>query len=135
MADTFLRRDRCFAHGGVQVLGLRKNCERRIEAGRRIRLDEKAGIRIERRGMKLYKNLFKFKTILINSTIDRSSLQSEKIRTIIKARGITYPNVTGRTFAVFRVDRKHHLMSLVSMIGKTINFIPESSHDDRIRIE
>ena len=45
-------------------------------------------------------------------------LQSEQIRTIIKARGISYPNVTGKTFAVFRVDRKHHLMSLVSMIGK-----------------
>ncbi|XP_033216700.1 spondin-1-like isoform X3 [Belonocnema kinseyi] len=42
--------------------------------------------------------------------------QSEHIRTIIKARGISYPNVTGKTFAVFRVDRKHHLMSLVSMI-------------------
>ncbi|XP_077276011.1 spondin-1 isoform X1 [Temnothorax americanus] len=42
--------------------------------------------------------------------------QSEYIRTIIKARGISYPNVTGKTFAVFRVDRKHHLMSLVSMI-------------------
>ncbi|KAL6258527.1 hypothetical protein P5V15_010484 [Pogonomyrmex californicus] len=42
--------------------------------------------------------------------------QSENIRTIIKARGISYPNVTGRTFAVFRVDNKHHLMSLVSMI-------------------
>ncbi|XP_020284534.1 spondin-1 isoform X2 [Pseudomyrmex gracilis] len=42
--------------------------------------------------------------------------QSDKIRTIIKARGISYPNVTGKTFAVFRVDRKHHLMSLVSMI-------------------
>ncbi|XP_028047535.2 spondin-1 isoform X2 [Monomorium pharaonis] len=42
--------------------------------------------------------------------------RSENIRTIIKARGISYPNVTGRTFAVFRVDRKHHLMSLVSMI-------------------
>ncbi|KAK0164904.1 hypothetical protein PV328_003471 [Microctonus aethiopoides] len=42
--------------------------------------------------------------------------QSEHIRTIIKARGISHPNVTGRTFAVFRVDRNHHLMSLVSMI-------------------
>jgi spondin-1 len=42
--------------------------------------------------------------------------QSEHIRTIIKARGISYPNVTGKTFAVFRVDSKHHLVSLVSMI-------------------
>jgi len=44
--------------------------------------------------------------------------ESEHIRTIIKARGISYPNVTGKTFAVFRVDKMHHLISLVSMIGK-----------------
>lgn len=43
-------------------------------------------------------------------------MQSEHIRTIVKARGIGYPNVTGKTFAVFRVDNRHHLMSLVSMI-------------------
>ncbi|KAL7050163.1 hypothetical protein ACKWTF_003970 [Chironomus riparius] len=42
--------------------------------------------------------------------------ESEHIRTIIKARGISYPNVTGKTFAVFRVDASHHLVSLVSMI-------------------
>lgn len=42
--------------------------------------------------------------------------KSDHIRTIIKARGISYPNVTGKTFAVFRVDNQHHLMSLVSMI-------------------
>ena len=45
------------------------------------------------------------------------SFQSEHIRTIIKARGISHSNVTGKTFAVFRVDRKHHLMSVVSKIG------------------
>ncbi|KAI4495497.1 hypothetical protein M0802_008711 [Mischocyttarus mexicanus] len=49
--------------------------------------------------------------------------QSEHIRTIIKARGISYPNVTGRTFAVFRVDRRHHLMSLVSMIDPSPDWI------------
>lgn len=49
--------------------------------------------------------------------------ESEHIRTIIKARGISYPNVTGKTFAVFRVDRKHHLMSLVSMIGIYLTLI------------
>ncbi|XP_032683549.1 spondin-1 isoform X2 [Odontomachus brunneus] len=49
--------------------------------------------------------------------------RSEHIRTIIKARGISYPNVTGRTFAVFRVDRKHHLMSLVSMIDPSPDWI------------
>ncbi|XP_031770909.1 spondin-1 isoform X4 [Apis florea] len=49
--------------------------------------------------------------------------QSDHIRTIIKARGISYPNVTGKTFAVFRVDRKHHLMSLVSMIDPSPDWI------------
>ncbi|XP_076231734.1 spondin-1 isoform X3 [Calliopsis andreniformis] len=49
--------------------------------------------------------------------------QSEHIRTIIKARGISYPNVTGKTFAVFRVDRKHHLMSLVSMLDPSPDWI------------
>lgn len=42
--------------------------------------------------------------------------QSEHIRTIIKARGLSHPNVTGKTFAVFRVDPNHHLVSFVSMI-------------------
>lgn len=44
--------------------------------------------------------------------------QSGQIRTIIKARGLWHPNLNGKTFAVFRVDNKHHLMSLVSMFGK-----------------
>lgn len=48
---------------------------------------------------------------------------SQHIRTIIKARGISYPNVTGKTFAVFRVDRRHHLMSLVSMIDPSPDWI------------
>ncbi|XP_073997255.1 spondin-1 isoform X3 [Rhodnius prolixus] len=49
--------------------------------------------------------------------------QSQNIRTIIKARGISYPNVTGKTFAVFRVDSKHHLISLVSMIDPSPDWI------------
>lgn len=49
--------------------------------------------------------------------------QSDHIRTIIKARGISYPNVTGKTFAVFRVDSKHHLVSLVSMIDPSPDWI------------
>ncbi|XP_021918069.1 spondin-1-like isoform X3 [Zootermopsis nevadensis] len=49
--------------------------------------------------------------------------QSEHIRTIIKARGISYPNVTRKTFAVFRVDRKHHLMSIVSKIDPSPDWI------------
>jgi len=49
--------------------------------------------------------------------MEHLSFQSEHIRTIVKARGISHSNVTGKTFAVFRVDRKHHLMSIVSKIG------------------
>lgn len=49
--------------------------------------------------------------------------QSEHIRTIIKARGISYPNVTGKTFAVFRVDSSHHLISLISMIDPSPDWI------------
>ncbi|KAL3267422.1 hypothetical protein HHI36_011549 [Cryptolaemus montrouzieri] len=49
--------------------------------------------------------------------------KSDQIRTIIKARGISYPNITGKTFAVFRVDNRHHLMSIVSMIDPSPDWI------------
>ena len=40
--------------------------------------------------------------------------ESRHIRTIIKARGLWYPNVNGKTFAVFRTDKENHLVSLVN---------------------
>lgn len=43
--------------------------------------------------------------------------QSNKTRTVIKAKGLSYPNITGKTFAVFRVDQEHHLLSLISVIS------------------
>ncbi|XP_064488880.1 spondin-1-like isoform X2 [Ornithodoros turicata] len=49
--------------------------------------------------------------------------ESGKIRTIIKARGLWYPNVNGKTFAVFRVDKKHHVMSILSMLGPSPDWI------------
>nr|CAH7757588.1 unnamed protein product [Callosobruchus chinensis] len=49
--------------------------------------------------------------------------KSDHIRTIIKARGISYPNITGKTFAVFRVDNRHHLMSIVSMIDPSPDWV------------
>ncbi|XP_048525881.1 spondin-1 [Dendroctonus ponderosae] len=49
--------------------------------------------------------------------------KSDQIRTIIKARGVSFPNITGKTFAVFRVDSKHHLMSIVSMIDPSPDWI------------
>jgi len=39
--------------------------------------------------------------------------ESNHIRTIIKARGLYYPNLNGKTFAVFRTDQRNHLVSLV----------------------
>ncbi|KAL3266974.1 hypothetical protein HHI36_011123 [Cryptolaemus montrouzieri] len=38
------------------------------------------------------------------------------VRTIIKANGLRYPNITGKTFTFFRVDSKHHLVSFVTKI-------------------
>ncbi|CAH1160220.1 unnamed protein product [Phaedon cochleariae] len=56
----------------------------------------------------------------LDSTMSRTS---DHIRTIIKARGISHPNITGKTFAVFRVDNRHHLVSLVSMIDPSPDWI------------
>ncbi|XP_011500877.1 PREDICTED: spondin-1-like [Ceratosolen solmsi marchali] len=52
-------------------------------------------------------------TRILESELKNKSIH---IRTIIKARGINFPNITSKTFAVFKVDQQHHLMSLVSMI-------------------
>ena len=42
---------------------------------------------------------------------------SKNIRSVIKAKGLQQrSNVVGRTFAVFRVDASKHLLSLVSKI-------------------
>ncbi|KAJ8910011.1 hypothetical protein NQ315_014437 [Exocentrus adspersus] len=48
---------------------------------------------------------------------------SEHIRTIIKARGLQYPYITKSTYAVFRVDNKNHLVSLVSKITPSPDWI------------
>lgn len=42
---------------------------------------------------------------------------SSKIRTIIKARELRYPILNSRTFAVFRTDKHHHLVSILSKLG------------------
>ncbi|KAJ8724934.1 hypothetical protein PYW07_015892 [Mythimna separata] len=53
--------------------------------------------------------------------------ESEHIRTIIKARGISWQQVGGagipNTFAVFRVDAKHHLMSLAAKLAPSPDWI------------
>ncbi|XP_004928080.2 spondin-1 [Bombyx mori] len=53
--------------------------------------------------------------------------ESDHIRTIIKARGISWQQVTGTgipsTFAVFRVDAKHHLVSLAAKLAPSPDWI------------
>ena len=49
---------------------------------------------------------------------------SKNIRTVIKATGLEQrSNVVGRTFAVFRVDATKHLLSLVSKIKPSPDWI------------
>ena len=64
-----------------------------------------------------------------------SELKAESlhIRTIIKARGLWYPNHNGKTFAVFRTDRKNHLVSLVSCHTVLLNLIESiNSAEERL---
>lgn len=49
--------------------------------------------------------------------------KSEHVRTIIKARGLIYPSVTGKTYSVFRVDAQDHLVSVVSRIDPSPDWI------------
>ncbi|XP_026746917.1 spondin-1-like isoform X2 [Trichoplusia ni] len=53
--------------------------------------------------------------------------ESDHIRTIIKARGISWQQVGGagipNTFAVFRVDAKHHLISLAAKLAPSPDWI------------
>lgn len=42
---------------------------------------------------------------------------SLKTRTIIKARGLHYPTLNTKTTAVFRTDRHHHLVSMLSKLA------------------
>ncbi|XP_037297171.1 LOW QUALITY PROTEIN: spondin-1 [Manduca sexta] len=53
--------------------------------------------------------------------------ESDHIRTIIKARGISWQQVAGvnnpSTFAVFRVDAKHHLVSLAAKLAPSPDWI------------
>ncbi|XP_052838222.1 spondin-1 [Drosophila gunungcola] len=46
-----------------------------------------------------------------------------KLRTLIKAAGLWYPNVNQNTSAKFRVDRKHPKVSLVSMFGPSPDWV------------
>ncbi|EDW79724.2 uncharacterized protein Dwil_GK17866 [Drosophila willistoni] len=58
-----------------------------------------------------------------------SALESElrangpKLRTLIKAAGLWYPDVNQNTSSKFRVDRKHPKVSLVSMFGPSPDWV------------
>lgn len=44
--------------------------------------------------------------------------QAGHLRTLVKAPGLWYPRVNQNTSAAFSVDRRRHLVSLVSMFGE-----------------
>ena len=46
-----------------------------------------------------------------------------RLRTLIKAAGLWYPNVNANTSSHFRVDRKHHKISLASMFGPSPDWV------------
>lgn len=48
---------------------------------------------------------------------------SSKTRTIIKARELRYPLLNGKTSAVFRTDRQHHLVSILSKLNPSPDWI------------
>ncbi|XP_064537926.1 spondin-1 [Drosophila montana] len=49
--------------------------------------------------------------------------QGPKLRTLIKAAGLWFPNVNQNTSSKFRVDRKHPKISLVSMFGPSPDWV------------
>ncbi|XP_067123536.1 spondin-1-like isoform X2 [Centruroides vittatus] len=43
-------------------------------------------------------------------------LQSDKIRTVIKVKGLDAPTLYDKTFTIFRTDKDHHLLSILSKL-------------------
>lgn len=46
-----------------------------------------------------------------------------RLRTLIKAAGLWYPDVNSNTSSTFKVDRKHHKVSLASMFGPSPDWV------------
>lgn len=46
-----------------------------------------------------------------------------RLRTLVKAAGLWYPNVNANTSSHFKVDRKHNKVSLVSMFGPSPDWV------------
>lgn len=49
--------------------------------------------------------------------------KSKYLRTIVKAAGLWYPKVNTNTSTTFKVDRRHHLVSLASMFGPSPDWV------------
>ncbi|XP_048526195.1 spondin-1 [Dendroctonus ponderosae] len=49
--------------------------------------------------------------------------KAKYLRTIIKATGLWYPQVNTNTTTTFKVDRRHHLISLASMLGPSPDWV------------
>ena len=49
--------------------------------------------------------------------------KSQHLRTLVKAAGLWYPNVNTNTTANFRVDKKHPLLSVASMLGPSPDWV------------
>lgn len=49
--------------------------------------------------------------------------KGSRLRTLIKAAGLWYPNVNTNTSANFRVDRIHHKLSVASMFGPSPDWV------------
>lgn len=48
---------------------------------------------------------------------------SNKLRTLVKAAGLWYPNVNSNTSTSFRVDKKHPMLSVASMLGPSPDWV------------
>lgn len=101
-----------------QVLDERRNSQRGTEGSGRNGLDANPRVRAKKQGIRshILPDTINNAIFHMFPVVSGLSTQSDSIRTIIKARGLSYPNNTGKTFAVFRVDSIHHLVSFVSMI-------------------
>ncbi|CAG5081026.1 Similar to SPON1: Spondin-1 (Gallus gallus), partial [Cotesia congregata] len=49
--------------------------------------------------------------------------KSQYLRTLVKAAGLWYPNVNTNTTTSFRVDKKHPLLSVASMLGPSPDWV------------
>uniref|UniRef100_A0A182N3K1 Spondin-1 n=1 Tax=Anopheles dirus TaxID=7168 RepID=A0A182N3K1_9DIPT len=66
---------------------------------------------------------------------DELRAKGSRLRTLIKAAGLWYPRVNANTTSNFRVDRKHHKISLASMFGPSPDWVVGVSGLDLCRAD